>query len=133
MEATELRKQVDSLIVEKRHQEAAATLAQLWRVDGSSATANFIVSRIESLDVELKPFKVAILRSYTVEPIVPLLRAAAFSSGINLTVELGEFNAYMQEILDGAPGTAEVVNLVNRVDGLIASAEELARPADQAR
>ncbi|MCA9667746.1 MAG: HAD family hydrolase [Myxococcales bacterium] len=101
MEATELRKQVDSLIVEKRHQEAAATLAQLWRVDGSSATANFIVSRIESLDVELKPFKVAILRSYTVEPIVPLLRAAAFSSGINLTVELGEFNAYMQEILDG--------------------------------
>ena len=38
----------------------------------------------------------------------------------------------LQEILDGAPGTAEVVNLVNRVDGLIASAEELARPAGQA-
>ena len=51
--------------------------------------------------VSLTPCRLAILRSFTVEPVVPLLRAAAFLGGIDLTVKTGEFNAYAQEILDG--------------------------------
>jgi FkbH-like protein len=43
---------------------------------------------------------VAILRSFTVEPLVPLLRADAFSSGLDLAVHVGDFNAYPQELLD---------------------------------
>jgi FkbH-like protein len=46
------------------------------------------------------PYRLAILRSFTVEPAVPLLRASAFSVGIDLTVQLGDFNAYAQELLD---------------------------------
>src|SRR5258708_389664 len=46
------------------------------------------------------PYRLAILRSFTVEPAVPLLRACAFSVGIDLTVQLGDFNAYAQELLD---------------------------------
>jgi FkbH-like protein len=44
--------------------------------------------------------KVAFLRSYTVEPAIPLLRAMARLEGIDLTVKLGEFNSYAQEVLD---------------------------------
>jgi FkbH-like protein len=46
------------------------------------------------------PHRLAILRSFTLEPVVPLLRAEAFVSGIDVTVRLGDFNAYPQEILD---------------------------------
>lgn len=48
----------------------------------------------------LIPYRLAILRSFTLEPVVPVLRAAAFVSGIDLTVHLGDFNTYAQEMLD---------------------------------
>ena len=46
----------------------------------------------------------AILRSFTVEPVMPILKAGAYASGVGLEICLGEFNAYAQEILD--PGSA---------------------------
>ncbi len=46
--------------------------------------------------------KVAFLRSYTVEPMLPLLRALGRLQGVELTVKVGEFNSYAQEILDPA-------------------------------
>lgn len=44
--------------------------------------------------------KVAFLRSYTVEPAVPFLRALARLHGVDVEVKLGEFNSYTQEVLD---------------------------------
>jgi FkbH-like protein len=60
------------------------------------------VSRYEQLraDLKLLPYRLAILRSFTLEPIVPLLRAAAFGAGLDLTVHLSAFNAYVQEIVE---------------------------------
>jgi FkbH-like protein len=46
--------------------------------------------------------KVAFLRSYTVEPVIPLLRALARLHGVELTVKVGDFNSYAQELLDPA-------------------------------
>src|SRR5207253_10764141 len=71
--------------------------------EGSPA-ASFLCSRYEQLrpTLNLPPYRLAILRSFTVEPMVPLLRAAAFSAGIDLTVRLSEFNAHAQEILNPA-------------------------------
>jgi FkbH-like protein len=46
--------------------------------------------------------RVAFLRSYTVEPMIPLLRAMARLQGVELTVKVGEFNSYAQEVLDPA-------------------------------
>src|ERR1019366_2217040 len=48
----------------------------------------------------LVPYRVAILRSFTLEPAIPLLRAEAFLHGIDLTHQDGDFNAYAQKILD---------------------------------
>jgi len=97
-----LRGEADALISQDQAAAAARRLAKLWRNESSPASAAFVVSRFEKLRgrISLLPFRLAILRSFTVEPAVPLLRAAAFSAGIDLSVHVGDFNAFAQEILD---------------------------------
>ncbi len=97
-----VREEVDRLIEEQSYLPAARKLAEGWRMDSSPAGAGFVVARWERLrgHVPMLPYRLAILRSFTVEPAVPLLRASAFSVGIDLTVQLGDFNAYAQELLD---------------------------------
>lgn len=106
-----LRVQVDALMAKGAFDLAARRLAELWRRDPASATASFVISRIDELrdktrdrlsdPLALTKFKLAILRSFTVEPIVPLLRAEAFACGIDLEVHIGDFNTYVQDMLDG--------------------------------
>ena len=98
----DLRKEADDLIASGSAELAALRLAELWRNESGAGAAAFVVSRYEKLreKIPLVRYRLAILRSFTVEPAVPLLRAAAFASGIDLTVQLGDFNAYPQEILD---------------------------------
>lgn len=100
--ARDLRKEADELIASESAELAALRLAELWRNENGAGAAAFVVSRYERLreKLPLTRYRLAILRSFTVEPAVPLLRAAAFASGIDLTVQLGDFNAYPQEILD---------------------------------
>ena len=102
--ALPLREEIDRLIGEGSAGSAARALAEVWRNDPGPAAAGFVVSRFEQLrgSVALTSYRLAILRSFTVEPMIPVLRAAAFVSGIDLLVQLGDFNAYTQEILDPA-------------------------------
>src|SRR5258708_9967341 len=48
----------------------------------------------------LVPCRLAILRSFTVEPVVAILRALALFHGIDLIVHVGGFNAYSTELLN---------------------------------
>lgn len=103
----DLRAEIDALIAQGTFDIAGRRLAELWRRDPASGTASFVISRFEELrektrdKLALTKFKLAILRSFTVEPIVPLLRAEAFAHGIDLEVHVGDFNTYVQDILDG--------------------------------
>ncbi len=102
-----LRVEADKLIAERAFDLALRRLAELWRRDPASGTASFVTSRLDELrdktrdKLGLTKFKLAILRSFTVEPIVPLLRAEAFTCGIDLEVHVGDFNTYVQDLLDG--------------------------------
>ena len=98
----QLREEIDHLIATGNAAAASRCLADLWRAEGGSAIASFLISRYEKLRglIAITPHRLAILRSFTLEPVVPTLRAAAFVTGLDLTVQLGEFNAYPQEILD---------------------------------
>ncbi len=102
-----LRVEVDRLLAEGAFDLASRRLAELWRRDPASGTASFVTSRLDELrdkthdKLSLTKFKLAILRSFTVEPIVPLLRAEAFACGIDLEVHVGDFNTYVQDMLDG--------------------------------
>lgn len=55
-------------------------------------------------EFSLHPFRLHCLRSYTVEPLIPMLEAGALVYDIELTVSTGEFNTYAQEILDTDSG-----------------------------
>jgi FkbH-like protein len=97
------KEEADRWIAAGRPERAAAALAQVPNAEAASpAGAAFLVSRYERIrsSLSLQPYRLAILRSHTVEPVVPLCRAAAFEAGLDLTVHLGEFNAYVQEIVD---------------------------------
>ena len=103
-----LRAAIDELIAQGPSEhgafdQASRFLAELWRRDPASGTASFVTSRLEQIrgHVALTRFKLAILRSFTVEPIVPLLQAEAFAYGIDLDVHVGDFNTYVQDTLDG--------------------------------
>jgi len=96
------RKQADDFIAAGEASRAALALAELWREESGTGTAAFVVSRYEKLrdQLPLARYRLVILRSFTVEPAIPLLRASAFVNGIDLAVQLGDFNAYAQAILD---------------------------------
>jgi FkbH-like protein len=98
----ELRAEAESYLSAGKAIEARLALEALWRADAGPATAGFIVPRFESLrgKITLAPYRLFFLRSFTVESAVPLLRAQAFCGGIDLAVQVGEFNTYVQEILD---------------------------------
>jgi FkbH-like protein len=98
----DLRAEIDRLLLAGDAQSASALLAEFWRKEASSGAAAFLVSRFERLRGKLPyvSYRLAIPRSFTLEPAIPLLRAEAFVRGIDLTVQLGDFNAYVQEILD---------------------------------
>jgi FkbH-like protein len=97
-----MRAAIEESIAQLAFHRASQQLADLWRRDPASGTASFITSRMEQIrsHVALTPFKVAILRTFTVEPLVPLLRAEAFAYGMDLQVHVGDFNTYVQEIVD---------------------------------
>ena len=77
-------------------------LASAWEREPGSAMAGFVASRYDRIAGRLGLLKQrwAILRSFTLEPAVPILKAGAYAAGIALETHLGEFNAYAQEILD---------------------------------
>lgn len=100
----ELRSQAKEAAAQSRWTDLRASLDELFRLQPAGSTASFVLSHLTALQNEM-PFvksKLAILRSFTVEPLVPVLRASAMLGGINLEVKVGEFNAYPQEVLDSS-------------------------------
>ncbi|MEZ4323867.1 MAG: HAD-IIIC family phosphatase [Polyangiales bacterium] len=70
-----------------------------------------------------RPLRAAFLRSFTVEPVVPLLEAYAACHGLALETWVGDFNAYVQELLDPASSlyafAPDVVFLTVLADDLV--------------
>lgn len=82
--------------------ELRAALEQMFQLQPAGSTASFVLSFSDVMRQQMLPVRsrIAILRSFTVEPLVPVLRAAALLAGIETEVKAGEFNAYSQELLD---------------------------------
>jgi FkbH-like protein len=102
VETTSARAGIDAAIAAENWPAAADQLLRFWSAARGPASAGYVVSRFEKLrgHVSLTPCRLAVLRSFTVEPIVPLARALAFEGGIDLEVRVGEFNNVTQEVLD---------------------------------
>jgi len=106
MNTEEIRQKIEQLVSQNEAPGAQRLLGELLRAEPTTSAASFVVRQYDELrpQLNLLPYRMAILRSFTVEPVVPLLRAAAFEAGIDLTVYLSDFNAYVQEIID--PGSS---------------------------
>jgi FkbH-like protein len=99
-----LRKEVDAHLASGSWEAALSGLQQLWAVESGSSISGYVVSSFEKLRpfLRLTPCRVAILRSFTLEPASPMLRAAGFIGGLDINVQLSGFDTYAQEILDPA-------------------------------
>jgi FkbH-like protein len=86
--------------------QARADLSQLWEQEKHPATASYIITSYDRLrsHIPLVPCRAALLRSFTLEPAVCMLRASALLGGIDVDVYLSEFNAYAQEVFNSSSG-----------------------------
>ncbi len=96
-----LRNRLDQELRANSLAEARQTLGELWSSQPSSSTAALILNLrpVLAKQFSLRQFRVAILRSFTVEPIATLLQASAVLHGLDLDIYFGDFNAYAQEML----------------------------------
>jgi FkbH-like protein len=99
---TSLLERVDDAVKSGTAAAALALLRQLYAARPTISTAAAVIERVGQLghDAGLAPCRLFVLRSFTIEPVVPLLRAQAMLAGLALEVEVGEFNTYAQEIID---------------------------------
>lgn len=68
------------------------------------ATARWVLDRVEASGASpLTTLRVAFERSFTIEPVGPLLQAMALQYGARIELYFGPFNAYSQELLQ--PGS----------------------------
>jgi len=93
---------VEACIRQGKMAEARCELERLWSAQPRLNAAQYILSCLGNTSDEraLVRRKLAILRSFTVEPLIPLLRAECLlRMGLDLEVRTGDFNTYVQEIL----------------------------------
>lgn len=86
---------------------AALQLARgYWVQNPNASAARFLKARADRFwpAERLIEHRVAFLRSFTLEPVLPLLEAEAVLDGCRLATWVGAFNAYGQDILDPASG-----------------------------
>ncbi|MBS2024570.1 MAG: HAD family hydrolase, partial [Deltaproteobacteria bacterium] len=95
---------IDREIARGAAQEAIALLRQHYEARPTLVTAAQVSQRVDKLGAQsgLSACRLFVLRSFTVEPLLPLLRAEAQLHGLALATAIGEFNAWQQEILDPA-------------------------------
>ncbi|MBV8638656.1 MAG: HAD family hydrolase [Candidatus Eremiobacteraeota bacterium] len=132
------REELDRLFESRRSAEAFAALRRAWLETPDLSTALHVISKFERHRdaVTLTPQRVFIARTFAVEPLVPLLRAAAYTNGIDLMVQLGEFNAYAAEILDPQSalyrGNPQIVILATNTASIAPALWEPANLSEQA-
>jgi FkbH-like protein len=101
------RDEIDRLIAAGQDAAAVQALRAFFREAPTAGNAAFVVARFEQLALRLRlsPLRIAWLRSFTIEPLLPLLRARGYLAGLDLQIMVGGHNVIAQELL--APGAVD--------------------------
>ncbi len=93
---------IDSAIERGEWSGARASLQQLLESSPTLSNAQYVITRLPKIQdgISAVPFKVFFMRSFTLEPVLPLFKAFAGLHRLTLETSIGEFNTYSQEILD---------------------------------
>src|SRR5688500_5776982 len=97
-----LRDAIHRAIENGSYQRAATLLSQVMREQPTASNTRYVVNRFTEIrsHLQLTQCRLAVLRSFTVEPVISFLQARCFAAGIDATVHAGGFNSYAQELLD---------------------------------
>ena len=102
-----------------------ASIDDIRAASGSFGYKDFLthLAAVEAASGDAPPFKLAVLRSYTVENLLPLLRFHIALDGRRPELLVGGFNQYAQEILDSGSALyafgPEMVLLMVRIEELM--------------
>lgn len=97
---------IDAAVADGDWSAARAAALSYWADNRNASAARFLLARIDGLSPggSVTAHRLAILRSFTVEPVVPLLQAEAAIDGVSIEPWVGEYNSYGQDILDPGSG-----------------------------
>lgn len=101
------------------------TLEQVRREVGQFGFNDYLrhLKSVEESCVDGKPLRVAVLRSYTVEPMEPILKLRLLLEGFRPSIWIGGYNQYAQEILDAGSALhqfrPDLVLMMIRLDELM--------------
>jgi FkbH-like protein len=103
----DLRTEIDALLDRGEHYRAWARLRDALATDAAPHLAHLAAAVADRLDpraADLRPARVALLSSFTLDPIVPVLQARALAARVALESYVGPFNAWTQEALSAGSG-----------------------------
>ena len=98
----DIRKNIDQAIEAGDTALARAFMVELWSTHPGPAVAPLVLSGLQGVKgdgVQATTMNVAILRSFSVEPVIPILKAAGLLAHLEINATIGEFNTYAQDIL----------------------------------
>ena len=104
--STELLLDADRAATDGRELLARERLRQFFDLESSPVGAAEVLRRLENMRGRL-PARTAhayVARSITLEPLIPLIRAAALLDGVDLQIEVGGFNTWAQDAIDPGSG-----------------------------
>lgn len=91
----------------RKKQKSVQDLLLAAENDPSISNVNFVAQRLRNLNVgdsKYSKLRIAVLASFTIEPIVPFLEVECFKSGIIPQIYIGGYNQFQQEILNRKSG-----------------------------
>ena len=110
--AMDLKRDIDTALEAGDGLAVHALLVEYWRDQAGPAAAAYVLAAYGAVPapVDRAALKVAVLRSFTVEPVFPIVRAAALTHHLDLEIVVGDHSTYAQDILtpDSLPYGADV-------------------------
>lgn len=103
----DVKLEIESLLANGEQNLAWAAMVRYLEADPKGGAYHLVTELSDQLDpasAELKPLKVALLGTFTLEPMVPLLKAHALCSRFLLKLYTGGYNAWQQEVLSEKSG-----------------------------
>ncbi len=98
------REEIEACLAEGHRAGALAAARAYWQAEPSASAARYVTGLLDRLwpTARISTHRIAFLRSFTVEPMVPMLQAEAALDGCRIEPWIGDFNAYGQDILNPA-------------------------------
>ena len=97
-----LRAQVRQALEAGDEPAALAAARELWAAAPGPASAGLMLA---AMPRNAERLRVRVVRTFTVEPVLPLVRAEAAAYGVDLDIGVGPFNVWAQELLDPRSAT----------------------------